>query len=283
MKLAFHIAIPALMISAALATPVTAQPDIRKVDFQNFTYTPSCSGEDDKPEKITVKKGEFSRKKEIDGFVESFYFSVLSVEYGDLNGDGQDEAAINTVCNTGGTGQFTEGLIYTMKAGKPSLVIRFLGGDRADGGIREMKVADGLLVVEINDGERNTGACCPEGVIKSRYRLTGDKLTEVGKGVKRELYPRERLAFDKGASSTTFTVKIASGDRKRYTVGARAGQTLSVTVDSGDVSLAALDDLETTTGTNSFTAKVPKSGDHSFEVANDGEKDKVVKVSVSIR
>ncbi len=282
MRLAFPIAAPILMMSFTLAAPA-AEQDIRKVDFQNFTYTPSCAGEDNRPERIAVRKGEFSRTKTTDGFEERFYFSILSVEYGDLNADGQDEAAINTVCNTGGTGQFTEGLIYTLKAGKPSLVVRLLGGDRADGGIREMKVANGLLVVETNDGERNTGACCPEGVIKSQYRLTGDKLTEVGQGVKRELYPKQRLAFARGASSATFTVKIAVGDRLRYTVGARRGQTLEVTVNTGEVSVAPLDDLESTTGTNSFTARLPRSGDHSFEVANDGEKEIVVTVSVAIR
>lgn len=283
MNLAFSVAAPVLLMSFTLAAPVAAQQDIRKVDFQNFTYTPSCSGEDNRPEKITVRKGEFSRTRQTEGFEERFYFSILSVEYGDLNGDGQEEAAINTICNTGGSGQFTEGLVYTLKSGKPSLVVRLLGGDRADGGIREMKVANGLLVVEINDGERNTGACCPEGVIKSQYRLTGDKLTEVGQGVKRELYPRQRLAFEKGASSATFTVKIAAGDRLRYTVGARRGQTLEVTVDTGEVSVTPLDDLESTTRTNSFSARLPRSGDHSFEVANDGEKEIVVTVKVAIR
>jgi hypothetical protein len=282
MILAAVIAAPILMTLSSL-TQAAAPVGIRAVDFRNFTYTPSCAGEGNQSEKITVKKGAFSREKEVDGYTDRFYFSVLSVEYGDLTGNGQEEAAINTVCNTGGTGQFTEGLIYTMKAGKPALAVRLLGGDRADGGIRELTISSGLLVAEINDSERNSGACCPEGIITSRFRLTGGKLSEVGTGVKRELYPKQRLAFDKGTSGTSFTVTIAAGDRKRYTVGARAGQTLEVVIDTGDASVSTLGDLESTSGTNRFTAKLPRGGDHSFEVTNDGEKAIQVKVRVTIR
>ena len=40
-----------------------AQSDIRKVDFNNFTFEPSCAGEETK--KVTVKNGEFSEEKKV--------------------------------------------------------------------------------------------------------------------------------------------------------------------------------------------------------------------------
>lgn len=127
----------------------TAQSEIRKVDFKNFTYPAHCASEE--TENLTVKDGEFSREKQEDGYVDRLYFRVFDITYGDLNADRRDEAIALTVCNTGGTGNFSEGFIYTMKGGKPSLVARIPGGDRAYGGLRQAYVENGLLVVESND------------------------------------------------------------------------------------------------------------------------------------
>lgn len=261
-----------------------AQSDIRKVDFKNFTFQPSCTDMEDgkNAEKITVKDGEFSREKQMDGYVDRFYFSILAIDYGDLTGDKQDEAVVLSVCNTGGTGQFTEGFIYTIKGAKPVLLARVPGGDRADGGLRTLTVEDGILVVEANDEGQSAGACCPEGTITSKFRLTGDKLNEVGTAVKRELYPKQRISFAKGTSEKTFTVKIAPEDRKRFTVGARAGQTLTVSASTGDVYLNLMGDTEAKEGKNSFTAKLPANGDYTFEVGNDTNKEVEVTVTVKI-
>ena len=77
--------------------PVTfAQNNIREVDFKNFTYEAFCA--DDEPSEINVKNGEFLDESE-----NYFRFSVQSVNYGDLNADGKEEAAIVTVCHPGGT------------------------------------------------------------------------------------------------------------------------------------------------------------------------------------
>ena len=91
---------------------IHAQTGIHKIDFKNFTYQPSCTDMEDgkNMEKITVKDGEFTRDKDKDGNEDHFDFSIVAVSYGDLNGDKQDEALILSNCNTGGTGQFTEGL-----------------------------------------------------------------------------------------------------------------------------------------------------------------------------
>ena len=275
----------ALVLSLLACISAVAQTDIHKVDFMNFTYQPSCTDmENGKSlEMITVKKGEFSRETKMEDYTDHFYFNILAVEFGDLNGDKQDEAVVLSVCNTGGTGQFSEGFVYTIKAGKPTLLARVPGGDRADGGLRSLKVESGLLVIDANDESQNAGACCPEGAVTSKVRLLGDKLIEVGKPVSRLLYPAQRLAFDKGASGKTFTFKIAADDRKRYTVGARVGQTLTVLINNPDGTLRLLGDTETTDGTNSFTAKLPKTGDYTFEVANYNEKEIEVSVTITIK
>jgi hypothetical protein len=273
-----------LLLIVLLLTGVDAayaQADIRKVDFQNFTYKPYCAGED--AQNVTVKKGEYSKETQMDGYVDHFYFNILGVEYGDLTGDKQDEAVVLSVCNTGGTGQFTEGFIYAMKAGKPSLIARVPGGDRADGGLRFLTVENGHLVIDANDADANSGACCPEYAIRSTYRLAGDKLIELGKGVRRALYPAETLAFDRGAFGKTFSVTVGTDDRKRYTLGARAGQTLTVSVNTSDAALRLLGDTDAAEGKNSINAKLPKSGDYTFEISNYSDKPIQVTVTVSIK
>ena len=269
------------LLSVACVIPALAQADIHTVDFKNFTYEPSCARET--PIKVRVRNGEYSR----DAADDQLYFNVLAVEYGDVNGDGRDEAVVLTNCNGGGTGQFTEGFVYTMKAGKASLLARVPGGDRADGGLRSIKVDGGLLVVESNDPDKAAGACCPEGIVIQKYRVgSGGKLTESGSAIKRELYPRERIAFTKGANGKTWTVTIKPDDRKRYVLGARAGQTMSISfTGGGDVDLRLLeeDNAEVTQASHKLDAALKKSGDYTIELSNFSGKPVTIRVTVRIR
>ena len=251
------------------AATAKAQTDqqIRSVDFKNFTYQPDCAGEDTK--KVTVKNGEFSSEKQADGYVDRFYFKVMSVAYGDLNEDNSEEAVVLTVCNTGGTGNFTEGFVYTLKDGKPALFATIPGGDRADGGLRSARVDSGQLVVDSNDPGPDGGACCPQFVITTRYDVSSGKLKQVGKEDKRSLFPSQRVSFAKGTSGTTINVKIPPDEGRRYIIGARAGQTLDVSVNTDKASVRLLDDeIQTEDKTNGFTAVLPKDGDFTIEVTN---------------
>jgi hypothetical protein len=258
-------------------SPTAAQPEagsgkavidqqIRKIDFKNFTYEPECASEDVR--KITVKNGEFSSEKQEEGYVDRFYFNVIAISYGDLNGDNSEEAIILTNCNTGGTGQFTEGFVYTLKDGKPALFSRIPGGDRAYGGLRAARVENGQLVVEANDVGPEGGACCPEFVVTTRYDVSSGKLKQIGKPDKRNLFPSQRVTFAKGTTGTTIDVKIPPQEGKRYVVGARAGQILDVSVNTDKASLRLLEDAEITEDTNGFSATLPKSGDYTIEVTN---------------
>lgn len=260
---------------------VNAQTDIHRIDFKNFTYQPYCA--DIETEKVTVKNGEYSSEKQVDDFIDRFYFKAYDAEYGDLNGDGKDEAVILSVCNTGGTGNFSEGFIFSMKTGKPFLLARIPGGDRADGGLRSATVENGLLVVESNDGSENSGACCPEFAITNRYKLSGNKLIETGKSTRRELYPKQRVSFPKGASGTTFKTIVPAGELKRFVVAARANQILTASINTKDVSIRLIEDAETTDGVNNFLARLPKNGDYTIEAQNLADTDLEVTINIKIR
>ena len=271
------------ILTALIAAPAAAQSEIRRVDFRNFAYQPSCTDmEDGKAlETLTVKNGEFTRERMVDGFPDRLFFAATAVTYGDLTGDGQEEAVVMTGCNTGGTGQFTEGLIYGMKAGKPVLLARVPGGDRADGGLRSLTVESGVLVIDANSG--GLGACCPEFATLSRVRLKGDTLVEISAPVRRELYPKQRLAFARGTSSALVEVTIAPWDRKRYAVGARQGQTLTVLINAGTASISLLGDTDTKDEPGRLTATLPKTGDYTIELTNESDAPARIRATVSIR
>lgn len=160
---------------------VAAQSKIRRVDFRNFTYPVYC-GDGTYPDKMTVRKG-----KSVEGVGdERVYFDVLSVKYGDLTGDGHEEAIIRSTCNGGGTGHFFEGFVYTLRHGKPRLLIHIPGGDRAEGGIHGLSIARRLVVVELYANKiEGVGICCPDFIDTQRYRWNGRRLMPVGKRSRR--------------------------------------------------------------------------------------------------
>ena len=262
-------------------TNATAQTDITKVDFKNFTYPAFCAGE--KPENVTVKDGEFSKETQEDGYVDRFYFDVRDVAFGDLTGDGKPEAAVITNCNTGGTGQFTEGYIYSISAGKPKIVARIPGGDRAYGGLRAVNIENGLLIVESNEVGEMGGACCPEFVITTRYRVAGGKIAASGAPMKRPLVPTTRVTFARGTSGKTYNdVMIPAGERIKYKVGARAAQKLAVSVSSDSASLRLIEDATVTEGINNFLAILPSNGDYTIEIENTSAADISITVNIKI-
>jgi hypothetical protein len=167
-----------LSITVGFVFSVNAQTDIRKVDFKNFKYSIlNLSGE--KINKITVKNGKSQKKKK------SFLVEVSG--YGDLDGDGNEEAVIKTIENTGGAGNFSNAMIFTMKKGKPVVLTQFVGGDRGDGGIITAIIKDKMLIVEQNKLGETGGACCPEFVITTNYELKDSKLLQVGTQQTRKL------------------------------------------------------------------------------------------------
>jgi hypothetical protein len=264
-----------------LNVAVFSQANIHSVDFKNFTYRAYCAGED--PDNIRVKDGEYSKETQQDGYVDRIWFKVFSINYGDLNGDKQDEAVVLSVCNTGGTGNFSEGFIYSMKAGKPVLAARIPGGDRAFGGLRDATIDSGILTVERNDAGEDGGACCPQFILTEHYKLTAGKINQIGKADRRPVVPTERILFAKGSSGKTFKTTIPAGEAKHFVVGARGGQNLSVSVNSDKVSLRLIEDAQVTDGVNSFSAKLPKNGDYTIELENTAAIDVDVTVNIKIQ
>ena len=263
-----------------LSVSISAQTDIRKVDFNNFTYNAFCAN--DEPIDIKVSGGKIEERSGDD----YLRFNVQSINYGDLNNDGRDEAVVITVCNMGGTGQFSEGYIFSTKNNKPVLTGRIAGGDRASGGLVSAKIENGLLIVESYE-EGGGGLCCPEFIITNKFRLKNNKLADFEKPRRRALYSPNRVSFPKGASSLPFQTEIEY--KKRFVVSARKGQTLYVGVNQANSPIyiwkgnANVIKDGNSKDKNGLVAKLDENGDFMFDVFNSNEDKLDYTITVEIK
>jgi hypothetical protein len=179
-----HLLLGSMLLTAGIAQPrPRSVRDIRQIDFKNFAYR--TAGED-----MRVSRGRGSYRGDGD---EVFTYKVerVDVTYGDLTSDRKAEAAVTLHYSGGGTGAFSKGFVFTIRRGRLTLLAAFEGGDRADGGIREVSIRDGLLRVQRNEPERMNnvpvGLCCPLYLITTMYRWDGNRLAQVGEVQKVEV------------------------------------------------------------------------------------------------
>lgn len=160
---------------ALLAAPQGDTQTIRNVDFRNFTYdlAPWC-GEGFGKTRVRIKDGSYGSQTD-------WWFGIwempgyASIIYGDLTGDGRDEAIVTTSC--GGMHATEEPYVFAMKDGRVSLMARLESGDRAFGGYHRISIKDGLVIAERMQGK---AACCPELVEMTTYKWNGTAFIQVG-------------------------------------------------------------------------------------------------------
>ncbi len=102
----------------------------------------------------------------------------VQTAYGDLDGDGKDEAIVNITYTTGGEGAFSKGLVYAIKDGKLQRLTEYEGGDKAKGGIIKSNITDGKLDVErcfVDEIDNSLN------IETTTYQLQGNQLTPVDK------------------------------------------------------------------------------------------------------
>ena len=173
----------ALMLAVPAASRQRHAHVTRRVDFRNFTFR---TGDD----LIRVRRGQGTYRT-TDGVEFTYEVERVQAAYGDLTGDGREEAVVVLHYNGGGTGYFSKGFIFDGSKRRLTLLTTFEGGDRADGGIREVNIRDGLLRVQRNEPERMNnvpvGLCCPLYLLTKTYRWDGRGLIQVGETQKVEV------------------------------------------------------------------------------------------------
>lgn len=94
--------------------------------------------------------------------------------FGDLNGDGWQDAAVVFYWNGGGTGCFQRLEVFLNKDGNPVPVATAVLGDRV--GIRGIKIKSGVIILDALSHGPNDPAGLPTVKRRARYKLKGENL-----------------------------------------------------------------------------------------------------------
>lgn len=188
----------------------TASP-LGQFDFRNFTYPLPRGWQHPDGDEITLADGklqpklrdiseEMSPEEKAEARAERrIGMSYVTTKYLDVDNDGEDEAAVILKIETGGNAIPQLVYIYGWKDGKPELQWNFRTGDRADGGLKDIRAEHGEMIVELYGqdrfllGQTETGKitgdeeqlCCPTHFTRTFYKWNGKVF----------LMQRKRLTF----------------------------------------------------------------------------------------
>ncbi len=96
------------------------------------------------------------------------------VAFGDLNGDGADDAAVVLITDPGGSGTFRHLGAVINQQGSPKHVTSILLGDRVK--VKSLSIRSGEIAVEMITHGPNDPMCCPTLQVAQNYVLQGSKL-----------------------------------------------------------------------------------------------------------
>jgi hypothetical protein len=176
-------------------TPSSQSRTIRDVDFLNFDYPSDCwKGWDSKePTKVVhVSNGRWSEEG-FGSFSVGQQASRWMISYGDLKGDGQEEAMVVTGC----LGEIAsaelaltapeEILVFAMSSTGPVVLARLRAGGwieeglyRQEGQVYDIRVANQRLVVRSLTYGPDAPHCCPDILVTAAYRWDGKRLVHTG-------------------------------------------------------------------------------------------------------
>jgi hypothetical protein len=126
---------------------------------------------------------------------EQIGLSYVTTKFLDADGDGRDEAFVILKIDTGGAALPQLVYVFAWKDEAPQMIWYFRTGDRADGGLKDVRAENGEVVVELFGqdryiiGELDTSKitgdeeqlCCPTFYTRSRYKWNGNIFRLSGK------------------------------------------------------------------------------------------------------
>ena len=164
--------------------------DIRQVDFKNFTF--SRSKDKKGAEVIRFRDGKYVGR-------EGLNYSLMRFAYGDLTGDGREEAVILLRGqNTPISRTLDEVFIYTLENGEVVLLTSFEGGKRGDyicsvlHSESNFKVEDNLLIIDQAVALEGDNGLIPTRYYTITYRWDGNRMKEVERSALKPLPEHRR-------------------------------------------------------------------------------------------
>nr|MBA3770861.1 hypothetical protein [Blastocatellia bacterium] len=193
-------AIPNLQAELLDDRDKTTESPLGKFDFKNYTYElPRGWQNPDGTSEFTLTNGrvapiggstndEMSDEEKAAVRAERrIGMSFVTAKFFDVTGDGTDEAIVILKVETGGAAIPQIAYVFAWENGAPGLLWPFRTGDRADGGLKDVRSENGELVVELFGqdrfllGQTETGKitgdeeqlCCPTFFTRSFYKWNG--------------------------------------------------------------------------------------------------------------
>ncbi len=200
-------AIPNLQSELTDTRHKTTTSPIGNFDFQNYSYALPRGWENRDGSEIVLVNGRVEpisaditedmtgEEKAEARAIRRIGLSYVTTKYFDATGDGEDEAVVILKIETGGAAIPQVVYVFTWKDGKPELIWPFRTGDRADGGLKDIRMEGGLILVELYGqdrfllGQTETGKitgdeeqlCCPTHFTRTAYKWNGNAFQLQGK------------------------------------------------------------------------------------------------------
>jgi hypothetical protein len=201
-------AVPNLQAELLENSDTTTAFPIGTFDFKNYTYElPRGWQNPDGTTEITLTNGRVApvstqtkdsmdeEAKAVAKAQRRIGLSYVTAKYFDVTGDGQDEAVVVLKVETEGSAIPQLVYVFEWKSGRPELIWPFRTGDRADGGLKNIRAENGLLMIELYGqdrfvlGQTETGKitddleqlCCPTHFTRSSYKWNGKNFLMQGK------------------------------------------------------------------------------------------------------
>ena len=166
----------------AQAQPVAAESELALEALKNAVY----QGIYDEPVQLT--DGKYEGEPFVPGGA-SRPTVVLHPEvyaFGDLNGDGVDDAAVILIENSGGSGNFRYLAAVINEGGAPVNVATQFVGDREQA--KAISIDGNEITVDMVAHGPDDPMCCPTQEVTKKYRLRDDQLVEVLVGLEGTLW-----------------------------------------------------------------------------------------------
>lgn len=189
------------------------ESQLGKFDFKNFTYPLPRGWQHPDSAEIALENGNVKpvavdihedmpdEEKAARRAARRIGMSYVTTRFLDVTGDGNHEAVVILKVETGGAAIPQLVYVFEWKENAPALIWNFRTGDRADGGLKDIRVENGFLTVELFGqdrfllGEVETGKitgdeeqiCCPTFFTRTQYKWNGRNFQMQGKRLTYEI------------------------------------------------------------------------------------------------
>ena len=140
-------------------------------DLRNGTYSSDAS----ETGTVTLVDGHFEGDSTATGTGSPLSVWIGDeIGFGDLNGDGVDDAAVTLVTNTGGSGSFGQLVVVVNEGGEPSPNASASLGDRVI--VEAIRIAELEIEIDLVVHGPSDPLCCPSMSVTRIYILEGSNL-----------------------------------------------------------------------------------------------------------